>query len=275
MPHALLKDFKSKLSEFVAKNIGKLQAMAITKVQEEIQKILDKLKNDCPPVEELEKLSNQIQSVRLVVGGIQSQLDRLEPLPEKLTPVIIGGQVVVEILSHMPLPSTVGTPPGPQGGVVYSVPAGVLQANANRLRWANKLVETVSDDQQAIKDMLGATNGLFSPILSALDLIQSLIDACITNQDLSDEDRKRLIDSAQGKTDDALLTRGVPYRSKSGRDYTIKVIKDPNSPQIAPKRQAIAQDFRGITVLTGPSSFASKPEILIKEIKFRIDNQLP
>jgi hypothetical protein len=275
MPHALLKDFKSKLAEFVAQNLGKLQAMAIAKVQEEVQKIIDKLKNQCPPVEELEKLNNTISGIRTVVIGIEAQVDKLRPLPDKLTPVIIGGTVVVEILSHMPMLSTVGTPPGPGGGVVFSVPTGVIQGNANRLNFANNLVNTVTNEQKSIKDLLATADGIFAPIRANLDLIQSLIDACMTNQSLTDEERKRLIDSAQSRVEDSLSTVGVPYRSKSGRDYTIKVIKDPKSPQIAPKRQAIVQDFRGITVLTGPSSFASRTDILIKEIKFRIDNQLP
>ena len=57
--------------------------------------------------------------------------------------------------------------------------------------------------------------------------------------------------------------------------YTIKVVTDPNSPSIAPQRQAVAYDFRGIAVLKGPLSFAGDSKVLIKEIKFRIDNQLP
>jgi len=65
------------------------------------------------------------------------------------------------------------------------------------------------------------------------------------------------------------------YRSQNGRVYNIEVIQDENSPAIAPKRKAIAKDFRGIVVLRGESSFASDPQVLIDELKLRIDNQLP
>ena len=68
---------------------------------------------------------------------------------------------------------------------------------------------------------------------------------------------------------------GESYRSPSGALYTLKIEKDPNSPEIAQRKRAIAVDFRGITVLRGPFSFSSSDKVLRDEIKFRIDNQLP
>jgi hypothetical protein len=55
----------------------------------------------------------------------------------------------------------------------------------------------------------------------------------------------------------------------------LEIIEDPNSPRIAPRRYAIAKDRRGIIVLRGDSSFSSSTDVLLDEIKFRIDNQLP
>jgi len=57
--------------------------------------------------------------------------------------------------------------------------------------------------------------------------------------------------------------------------YTLEIVQDPNSPKIAPRRYAIAKDKAGIIVLYGPSSFSSDTQVLLDEIKFRIDNQLP
>lgn len=275
MPHAFFKDFKSNLSAFVAANMGKLQAMAIQKVQKEIFKVLEKLQKECPPPEELDKLTRILSGARTAVNGISLSVNKLEPLPKKLDPIIIGGTIIIEILSHLPVPSTIGTPPGPAGGVIFSETKGQSTARAAKLENARRLVQSVSDDKKSIEDILGQAKGVFDPIKAALDAIQKLIDACYANQDLSDEERKALIDTVQGKGAPEDNTIGYPYRSSSGRDYTIKIITDPNSPAIAPKRQAIVEDFRGITVLTGPSSFASRTQVLIDEIKFRIENQLP
>ena len=65
------------------------------------------------------------------------------------------------------------------------------------------------------------------------------------------------------------------HTGPDGTVYTLEIIKDPESPTIAPKRFAIAKDPSGVVVLKGPKSFSSSIDILLDEIKFRIDNQLP
>ena len=62
----------------------------------------------------------------------------------------------------------------------------------------------------------------------------------------------------------------VPYR-----DYFLEVTEDPTDFGLAPRRFAIAKDEEGVIVLRGPSSFSSSTDILIQELKFRIDTQLP
>jgi len=65
------------------------------------------------------------------------------------------------------------------------------------------------------------------------------------------------------------------YTAPSGDVFCLKIIKDPDSPDIAPRRYAAALDSEGVEVLTGQKSFSSNTDVLIEEIKFRIDNQLP
>ena len=56
--------------------------------------------------------------------------------------------------------------------------------------------------------------------------------------------------------------------------YSISIVRDPESPKLAPKNYAIAKDSKGIIVLRGPSSFSSSTSILVEELKFRIDQLL-
>jgi len=65
------------------------------------------------------------------------------------------------------------------------------------------------------------------------------------------------------------------HRGPNGTLYTLEIVQDLDSPGIAPKHFAIAKDPSGVTVLRGPKSFSSDVDVLIDEIKFRIDNQLP
>ena len=65
------------------------------------------------------------------------------------------------------------------------------------------------------------------------------------------------------------------HRGPNGTLYRLYIIPDENSPSIAPRSYAIAKDPSGVTVLKGPKSFSSDVDVLLDEIKFRIDNQLP
>ena len=266
---------QSKLSEFAVANLGRIQALVITKVNNEINQMLLELLNTCPPPDVLEKLSRIVNNIRPVITTAEDNLQEARKVADTLEPAIQASTLIMQFLTYNPQPVVIGTLPGPQGGVIYSPSKGEVNRNATKLGWLAAFIKMMRDEGLAIGQAVQATEGVFDPIVNALDQIDALIQACLTNQDLSDEERKRIVDNIQNKLTEA-NSKGVSYTSrKSGNAYTIKVIQDPKSPEIAPKRQAIVQDFRGITVLTGPSSFASDPQVLIDEIKFRIENQLP
>lgn len=93
---------------------------------------------------------------------------------------------------------------------------------------------------------------------TAKDLIKGLLDGFNTP---TEEERKG--DSKYFHT------------GPNGIIYELEILVDPNSPSIAPRRFATAKDASGVTVMKGPKSFSSSTDVLLDEIKFRIDNQLP
>ena len=58
------------------------------------------------------------------------------------------------------------------------------------------------------------------------------------------------------------------------KGYTLRIVRDPESPKLAPKNYATAADKLGVIILRGPSSFSSSTQILLDELKFRIDQLL-
>lgn len=346
MPHGFLKDFKSNLNVFAAILLARAQVMALQHAQKVILEILQRLKEECPPPEVLESLLSKINAVKQVINGIENTANKIRPLPQYLQPAIVGAKIIVDIIAHFEIPTTIGIPPGPAGGVIFSETKAMSSNRSSKLVKFQKFIETLEDDVAAINLLLTQFQGVFAPILSALALVEGLLAHCLTNQSISDEDRRRLLSDIQGAATTA-ETEGVLYTSKninnlpypnttgnekfkpgfankldnsgvtttlglqnpqpgsflyqqvdftagnvleggpvsvknlltekrtSGNTYLIKLIDDPTAPPIAPRRQAIAQDFRGVTVLRGPVSFASRPEILIEEMKFLIDNRLP
>jgi hypothetical protein len=60
-----------------------------------------------------------------------------------------------------------------------------------------------------------------------------------------------------------------------GTIYKLEIQSVPEDSSIAPRRFALARNVRGIAVIKGELSFSSSTKVLLDEIKFRIDNQLP
>ena len=112
---------------------------------------------------------------------------------------------------------------------------------------------------------------------SLLQLINSL-DA-IADSNIGDElilEIKSLVDLFNEDSDeDKANDDKFKHTGPDGTVYDLEILHDPESPSIAPRRFAIAKNPAGIAVLKGPKSFSSSVDILLDEIKFRIDNQLP
>lgn len=282
MPHGYLKEFKSFLAQFSALKVGDLLAMAIQYAEPKVNEIINELLNQCPPPEVLEIMSKTVNNVNSLMNKVDRQVDQLNKIPKKLDKPIKVGKVLVEILSHMPIPSTIGLPPGPAGGVIVSVPTGVIQSQSQLLSFTSSMINALEDDQKAILGILSSASGVFTPIRIKISRIEMLLSRCLSNPNLSDEDRKKILDGLQDKNTGTTGTtaggngKGVEYKSNgNGNTYTISIVTNTETGIAVPQRQAVAKDFRGIVVLKGPLSFASSEQVLIDELKFRIDNQLP
>lgn len=277
MPHGYLKDFKSQLSQFAAQKLGDLQAMAISYANTKANEIINELLNQCPPPEVLKQMGKTVDNINSLMNKVDRQVSQLEKLPKKLDKPIKAGKIIVEILAHMPLPSTIGGP-GPIG-VIFSVPTGVIQAQAQLLTFTSKMINTLEDDQTAITGMLSSAAGIFTPVRTKLSRIERILARCASNPTLSDKDRKDILDGLQDKSNSTTaggIGKGVEYTSNTnGNTYTLSIVTNIETGISVPQRQAVAKDFRGIIVLKGPLSFASSEQVLIDELKFRIDNQLP
>ena len=85
-----------------------------------------------------------------------------------------------------------------------------------------------------------------------------------------------IFDAFKGETEQERLNNPDNfYTAANGEVYELKIRVDQNSPKIAPRRFAVAIDKFGVEILKGPKSFSSSTKILIDELKFRLDNQLP
>lgn len=136
---------------------------------------------------------------------------------------------------------------------------------AGNVRENNKFTENKVDKEKVQKD----SEDNFLNALTKLDASSEISDEI-------KETLKSVLDSVVTTEDrDVEESSDLNYTASNGVVYTLAIEIDPTSPSIAPRRFAVARTPRGGIALKGPKSFSSSTKILLDELKFRLDNQLP
>jgi len=270
MPHSFLKSIKLNLAQYAAVALAYAEGIARRYAEKKILEILDELRKKCPPANVLNTMNKALDRVDSLITSANNRAGKLHRLVKSLKIITSILRVLIDLLSHNPLPTTLGIPPGPAGGVIFSLPQGVVQSQSAKLKWATETLEDIENEIDNIEELLRNFELIFVPLQAKIQLIRTLLNRCAANPNLTAEEREAILEGSNIST-----AEEENYLSTNGKVYVIKVVTNPQSPSIAPQRQAIAFDNRGIAVLQGPLSFASSSDILIKELKFRIDNQLP
>tara|TARA_B100000963_G_scaffold349387_1_gene358376 strand:+ start:4286 stop:5125 length:840 start_codon:yes stop_codon:yes gene_type:complete len=272
----------SQLAAFVAQLLGKLEGMVMARVLAEIQKILNKLRGVCPDIPELKKILVTRDNLINAINGVEKKIEPIKKFADTLDPPIKAGKATVLVLEQLPIPSTIGPIPtgGPAdiGGVITSTSIGAQNRFSMLLNLACQLLELLEKDQQAIKDLIQNSSidslGAIRERLSSIDL---KLFECVDK--LPDDIKQEIISEIQNLPSNAGLTDAIDDNtfgySQNNNDYTIKILEDPESPGFAKRRYAVVLNKEGVTVLRGPASFSSSTRVLVDEIKFRINNQLP
>ena len=128
-----------------------------------------------------------------------------------------------------------------------------------------KALAELDNALRQMNDKLSVSTGIDS---GQGDVIEGL---GLTTTELTDlkEGLESLSKGLQTKTDKPSETD--PEYTYKG--YELRIVKDPFSPPLAPKNFAIAT-IDDIQQLRGPSSFSSNLQVLLDEIKIRIDDQI-
>ena len=274
----------SKLAEFVAKFLGQLESRVYALVLKEVSKIQQQLLGSiCPPVAEIEKILKVRDNLLNAINGLEKKIEPVKKFADILDAPIKAGKVTVMVLEMIAIPGTIGIPPGPAGGVIFSVSIGAQNRFAMLLNLACQIVDMLYKDQQAIKALTELGFSGLTPLRNKLESIDIKLWSCV--EGLPQADKARILAGIENLPSNAGLSNETgantfEYFKRStdggpGTMYTIRILKDTLSPEFAPKRYAVVEDAQGVVVLKGPSSFSSSTRILVDEIKFRINNQLP
>jgi len=228
---------------------------------------MSKFLNQCPTTSELQKIIKIRNNLTNVLTSFQKRLDQFSSTATTLTSTVSAITVVITIITSLPIPTSV--PPG------IGLPVAILTKYSNALVKLNKTLDKLSAEASAITSMVSSASPLISTLQTKLQALDALIQQCSLDPSA---DIASILAAAQpqGNTNPGTgaLAGGSSIQDYFYKGYTLAILQDISSSKIAPRRYAIATDSRGIVVLKGPLSFSSSTQVLLDEIKFRIDNKL-
>lgn len=270
---------RSQIASIVANQVGRMQGELEARIQVEALKLVNKFANQCPTQEELIKIVKTRNNLLKAINNFQKLLNRFSGISSKLRPPISAAKVIIRLLKANPIPSAIIFHPGGRG-----VSLGKITTLSDRLRTANKLLEALEDDVSSVDSVTSSIGPSLNNIRQILDLLNVRIENCVEELQNSSSDAGNVGDIKNLLTQIQPLentgSEGTPdesftYRSVKGKDYTLAIIEDRGIEASVPRRVAVAKDNLGVIVLRGQPSFSSDTQVLLDELKFRIDNQLP
>ena len=259
------------LAAVVAGQVGTMRGKLIAYVQQRAFEALNKFINECPNVEELKRIialrNNLLKQITLIEGRVS----KFRPIATKLNTTVTVLKTVIQVIKQIPIPTAIIPPMS--GGI--GIPISTLNKFSDRINKINTQLDKFSNEAAAITSTVNRVSPVLTNLKLKLQSIDIAVEGCLANN--SSQELQDLVSTVQplGNTGSENNAGGAIDPNYEYRGYKLEIIEDPNSPRIAPRRYAIAKDRRGIIVLKGESSFSSSTGVLLDEIKFRIDNQLP
>ena len=254
---------KQKLTPDQLKNLGVINEKGENVLSTFGSKVLEK-ENTRPAKEQLqEKLKEKLGVEQVNIKGAST----LESLPKNLTaieegtgfrlpPVKVDGETVnsIAIVKALDEVDDNGLPKKEIVVEEVNLKPTALSGKAIALEELtnvlNKISDKISQSEEAAKS---------DPATSSID------------GDLLKELQKDLSGLTQGLVEKENEIEDDPEYSYKG--YTLRIQRTPESSILAPRHFAVAIKD-GKVRIKGPNSFSASKEVLLEEIKFRIDNQL-
>jgi hypothetical protein len=258
------------LSGIIARQVGSIQGKLVSQVQNQVLNVLSKFTSQCPNAKEIEKIIKIKNNLLKNINALERRIQKLRSVANKLDRAIRAARIGISIIKRIPKPTVFKVIPGQSGGVVIGVKFSALTKLSDRLIKLNKLLDSLEADKAGILGIINIVSTTLGGLKRRLEAIDIAIQGCSRDS----AELNQIVASAQPpqNTGSEGTPLGPDYYYKG---YELAIVDDPNSPKIAPRRYAIAKDKVGVIVLYGPSSFSSDTKVLLDEIKFRIDNQLP
>ncbi len=270
----------------------------VTKVQDSYQDLIkDKRENLCKRnnndlERRIRNLINLLNTLTRVIRSILTVLQKLLKFVSFIKKLLIGLTVLTKVLKFFPLPARwaivgmIVKMGDLLAKITFKLKAGLLIITGVDLI-VNYMTKSLSNLILVIEELIRNLKVIVSQLLDCSKSLQS--EANNTTPPLSDSLansatlRKNLSDDLNGSLDD--LTKSLndlknqfgtlASSSTSYKGFTFLILEEEvvETSVVAKRRYAVALNANGILTLQGDLSYATDTQVLIDELKLRIDNE--
>jgi hypothetical protein len=255
---------KGGIAAIAASQIGTLRGMLVAQIQKQVVALLNKFSSGCPASKELQKVIKTRNTLINHLTSFEKRIAVFQGIAAKLTAVVGIVNALIKIITSIPIPTAIIPPMSGGIGIPISIP-NKYSASLVKL---NKILDRLLGDAAAILAVVTAISLVIKNLKDRLNSIDLAIQQCSIGEPA---DLNEILATAQPPENTG--SEGTPNQDYLYKNYVLAIIQDPDSPEIAPRRYAVAKDRGGTIRLRGDSSFSSDTQVLLDEIKFRIDNQ--
>jgi len=230
-----------------------------------IEYITSKIKCPTPPV--LLELLTIVRNLTTFLNRVRQILAKVEEVARVVSGIVNIISNTIPILKKTIFAlDTVGIPvlaSRPIIGRFASILANLNRIISGLLIKYEAQIKELADALCATSSVITFANAGITLAYALVTMIEELLRGCLPTE--TSEDLQAL---SQFVPSSFSRRESIPYRG-----YQLEV-RTANDGTAIPLRYAVALDPVGVVVLEGPKSFSSSTQILINELKFRIDNQL-
>ena len=250
-----------------------------------VDPILERLQQACPPKAELEAIIKQKNSITTALTQVQTALTTMVQTGQTVTGIINVTDIAVRVIKNLPLPTAV--PPG------VGIPINVINRFTDTLIKLSDLIKVSKGVVSSIAPAVQSLNNDIQTILSALARLDVLLVGCLEADTvgLTDEEKEDYFTSL-GINLNTLDTTSSPEVNIAGgqaledslapnsndpliyKDFKLIIDNDKENTLSFPRRRIVATRVTDAVQIVGDYSFSSSTQILVDEIKFKIDKYL-
>ena len=210
-----LKSAEAIITETINKEVNKINerlipfALALL-AQFGITALNQLAKKSCPSIVGIPRLISKKNKLTRQLNNILKIASKVQTISSILKALVIAFKVVRKIITVNPIPSTIGLPPGPAGGVIISTSLGKISIIEDKKDKLTKLVDKFGNIVGILTPVTIPLVSVLTKVLNILSAIDSLIGECL------DESRQAVVDELNKEEEvDKDLTNGVTIQPGS------------------------------------------------------------